>query len=166
MGVQCSLRSIFRMLDLVAKGIASNKEEVFKDFDHTDCDIFGGDVSAGTMLDPTIWGLVILLLNLWCSNPCKLCWKYIVRAHTAYKINSLKMFLSELYESETNRYIIFKVLLCIKIFFLFLLALSQSRHSVSFSFRTVCWEKWTGFWPFPVPVIVFVPGEPLAILIF
>ena len=101
------------MLDLVAKGIASNKEEVFKDFNHTDCDIFGGDVSAGTR--PTIWGLVILFFNLWCSIPCKLCWKYIVRAHTAYKINSLKMFLSDLYESETNRYIIFKVTLYIQI---------------------------------------------------
>ena len=61
------------MLDLVAKGIASNKDEVFKDFDHTDCDIFGGDVSAGMMLDPTIWGLVILFFNFWCSIPCKLC---------------------------------------------------------------------------------------------
>ena len=61
------------MLDLVAKGIASNKEEVFKDFDHTDCDIFGGDVSAGTMLESTIWGLVILFFNLRCSISCKLC---------------------------------------------------------------------------------------------
>ena len=78
------------MLDLVAKGIASNKDEVFKDFNHTNCDIFGGDVSAGTMLDPTIWGLVILFFNLWCSIPCKLCWKYIVRAHTTYQTNSFK----------------------------------------------------------------------------
>ena len=61
------------MLDLVAKGIASKKGEVFKDFDHTDCDIFGGDVSAGTMLDPTIWGLAILILNFYCSIPCKFC---------------------------------------------------------------------------------------------
>ena len=63
MGVQCSLRFIFRMLDLVAKGIASNKEEVFKDFDHTDCDIFGGDVSAGpTSLLGTSWCWLMPLL--------------------------------------------------------------------------------------------------------
>ena len=35
------------MLDLVKAGIAQNRGEVFKDFEHTDCDIFGGDVSAG-----------------------------------------------------------------------------------------------------------------------
>ena len=51
------------MLDLVARGIADNRGEVFKDFVHTDCDIFGGEVSAGpNFLPGTSWSWLILQL--------------------------------------------------------------------------------------------------------
>ena len=51
------------MLDLVARGIADNRGEVFKDFVHTDCDIFGGDVSAAAKSFPgTSWSWLILQL--------------------------------------------------------------------------------------------------------
>ena len=61
-----------RMLDLVGRGIAQNTGEVFKDFGHTDCDIFGGDVSAGLRitLGTSWWCLMFVLFNL-CLVPCK-----------------------------------------------------------------------------------------------
>ena len=63
------------MLDLVARGIAQNTGEVFKDFGHRDCDIFGGDVSAGLssiLGNIQWWWLMFVLFNL-CLVPCKVC---------------------------------------------------------------------------------------------
>lgn len=67
-------RDFARMLDLVKVGIAQNRGKVFKDFEHTDCDIFGGDVSAGPNLISTTnqWWLMIALFSL-CLIPCKVC---------------------------------------------------------------------------------------------
>ena len=62
------------MLDLVKVGIAQNRGKVFEDFEHTDCDIFGGDVSAGPNLISTTnqcW-LMLAIFSL-CLIPCKVC---------------------------------------------------------------------------------------------
>ena len=62
------------MLDLVKVGIAENTGEVFKDFHHTDCDIFGGDISAApsSILANIEWWPMLALFNL-CLIPCKVC---------------------------------------------------------------------------------------------
>ena len=63
-----------RMLDLVQLGIAQNRGEVFKDFGHTDCDVFGGDVSAGpgSILATGRWWPMLAIFNLRLLA-CKVC---------------------------------------------------------------------------------------------
>ena len=55
-----------RMVNLVKEGIEQNvkKQEVFPDFDHTRCDIFGGDVSDGLRLQGGGQGLVLVMYTL------------------------------------------------------------------------------------------------------
>lgn len=52
-----------RMVGLVSVGIEQNvnKQELFVDFNHTDCDIFGGRVSEGIPLAPSVQGLVMVV---------------------------------------------------------------------------------------------------------
>ena len=61
-----------RMLDLVSRGLAENFGKVFKDFRHTDCDIFGGDVSTGPRVIPSkiLWWIILVLFKL-CFSPPK-----------------------------------------------------------------------------------------------
>ena len=61
-----------RMLDLVSRGLAKNFGKVFKDFRHTDCDIFGGDVSTGPRVIPSeiLWWIILVLFKL-CFSPPK-----------------------------------------------------------------------------------------------